>query len=130
MGPKMYRYKAKLIRVIDGDTIDAMVDLGFDTWIKRRIRLARIDAFESRTRDKKEKEKGLIAKARLTEILLGTHNEFFLESLGVDKYGRCLGEIFTMRSYIRSEKYHGKSINELLLAEGHAVEYNKKTKKT
>ena len=119
----MYRYKAKLIRVIDGDTIDAMVDLGFDTWIKRRIRLARIDAFESRTRDKKEKEKGLIAKARLTEILLGTHNEFFLESLGVDKYGRCLGEIHVTKKYIRSKKYHGKSINRMLVKEGHAKEY-------
>ena len=61
----MYKYKAKVIRVIDGDTLDAMIDLGFDTWVKKRIRLAGIDAYESRTRDKEEKKKGLAAKARL-----------------------------------------------------------------
>ena len=64
----MYDYKAKLIRVIDGDTIDAMIDLGFNTWVKKRIRLAGIDAFETRTRNKKEKEKGLLAKRRLQQI--------------------------------------------------------------
>ena len=48
----MYSYTAKLIKVIDGDTIDAMIDLGFNVWIKKRIRLAGINAYESRTRDK------------------------------------------------------------------------------
>ena len=119
----MYKYKAKLIRVIDGDTVDAMVDLGFNTWTKKRIRLAGIDAFESRTRDKEEKKKGLRAKERLIEVLAVSENEFSLLSLGVDKYGRCLGEMETTKSYIRSSEYHGKSINKLLLKEGHAVEY-------
>jgi micrococcal nuclease len=65
----MYHYKAKLVRVIDGDTIDVDIDLGFDVWLKRqRIRLAGIDAPESRTRNKAEKVLGLAAKARLTEL--------------------------------------------------------------
>ena len=54
----LYRYDAKLLRVVDGDTADAMIDLGFNTWVKKRIRLAGIDAYESRTRDKEEKKKG------------------------------------------------------------------------
>ena len=65
----MYHYKAKLVRVIDGDTIDVDIDLGFDVWLKRqRVRLAGIDAPESRTRNKAEKVLGLAAKARLTEL--------------------------------------------------------------
>tara|TARA_B100000959_G_scaffold270928_1_gene318454 strand:- start:1049 stop:1408 length:360 start_codon:yes stop_codon:yes gene_type:complete len=115
----MYVYKAKLVRIIDGDTLDAFVDLGFNVWIKRRIRLAGIDACETRTRDKKEKKKGLAAKARLEEVL-GVGDEFDLISLGVGKYGRCLGEIQVAKRYIKSPKYHGKSINTMLVKEGHA----------
>lgn len=109
----MYTYNAKLLKVIDGDTIDALVDLGFDTWKKIRIRLYGIDAWESRTRDLKEKEKGLAAKNRLIEIL---NEEFILVSHGVGKYGRCLGEIF--------EDINSDSINNLLISEGHAIPYN------
>lgn len=118
----MYNYKAKLIRVIDGDTIDAMVDLGFNTWVKKRIRLAGINAYESRTRDKEEKKKGLAAKARL-EQLLAEDDKFTMISHGVGKYGRCLADVYIIKKYIRSEKYHGKSINEALVREGHAVRY-------
>ena len=118
----MHTYKAKLIRVIDGDTLDALVDLGFDVWIKRRIRLAGINAYESRTRDKKIKEKGLAAKARLKEVL-EDGDEFNLISHGTGKYGRCLGEIHVTKRYIKSDKYHGKSINTMLVKEGHAVKY-------
>ena len=65
----MYQYKAVLVRVIDGDTIDVDIDLGFDVWLKKqRVRLAGIDAPESRTRNKAEKVLGLAAKARLTEL--------------------------------------------------------------
>jgi micrococcal nuclease len=118
----MYEYRAKLIRVIDGDTVDAMIDLGFDTWVKKRIRLAHVDAYEARTRDKEEKAKGLAAKARVKEVL-GVGDEFSLISLGVGKFGRCLGEITLTKEYIKSEKYHGKSLNEMLVKEGHAVRY-------
>lgn len=118
----MYDYKAKLIRVIDGDTLDAMVDLGFNTWVKKRIRLAGINAFEVRTRDKEIKKKGLEAKARL-EQLLSKEDDFSMISLGVGKYGRCLANIYVVKRYIRSDKYHGKSINEAMVQEGHAVRY-------
>ena len=117
----MYKYKAKLIRVLDGDTLDVMVDLGFNVWIKRRVRLSGINAFEVRTRNKEIKKKGLAAKAFLIELL--GDDEFDLKSHGVGKYGRCLGEINLSKRYIRTDKYHGKSINEALVKEGHAVRY-------
>ena len=65
----MFEYNAVLDRVVDGDTVDATIDLGFDTWKKTRIRFYGINAPESRTRDLEEKKKGLSAKARLIEIL-------------------------------------------------------------
>ena len=115
----MYTYKAKLVRVVDGDTLDVFVDLGFNVWIKRRVRLVGIDAYETRTRNKEEKKKGLAAKARLKEIL-EDEDKFSLISHGVGKYGRCLGEIHITSKYIKSSKYHGKSINEMMVKEGHA----------
>jgi len=119
----MYKYKANVVRVVDGDTIDAMIDLGFNTWVKKRIRLAGINAYETRTRDKAEKVKGLAAKLRLKQVLERNDNEILLTSLGVGKYGRCLGEIMVAKNYIKSEKYHGKCINKMLVEEGHAKEY-------
>ena len=108
----MYKYNAKLIRVIDGDTIDALIDLGFDVWIKKRIRLYGINTPETRTRDLEEKKAGLAAEERLIALLWESDNEFVLESHGVGKYGRCLGTLFT----------DGVNINALLLSEGLAEE--------
>lgn len=119
----MYNYRAKLVRVIDGDTIDAMIDLGFKTWVKKRIRLSDINAHEFRTRNKEIKKKGVAAKARLKEVLDASKGEFRLISHGVGKYGRCLGEIHVSKNYIRSKKYHGKCVNEMLVKEGHATKY-------
>jgi len=65
----MFEYNATVVRVVDGDTLDAMIDLGFDTWKKIRIRMHGINTPESRTRDLEEKKLGLAAKARLIEIL-------------------------------------------------------------
>ena len=108
----MYHYKAKLVRVIDGDTIDVDIDLGFDVWLKKqRIRLAGIDAPESRTRNKAEKVLGLAAKARLVELC---SVEMQVESLGKGKYGRILGIPKTSE---------GASMCQILIDEGHAVEY-------
>jgi len=112
----MYTYKSRLDRVVDGDTVDAFIDLGFDTHVKKRIRLYGMDAWESRTRDKEEKVKGLAAKARLIQILDENNNEFILVSHGVGKFGRCLGELF-----ITSDS---DSINNQLVSEGHAKKYN------
>lgn len=110
----MYKYNAKLIRVVDGDTIDALIDLGFDVWVKKRVRLYGINAPESRTRDLAEKQKGIAAKERLIEIIADADDKFVIVSHGVGKYGRCLGELF-----IDSQK----SVNQMLINEGHAVVY-------
>jgi len=116
-----YIYRAKLERVVDGDTIDAMIDIGFDIWIKRRIRYMGIDTWESRTRDLEEKKKGLAAKARNKELIEKVSSKpgyFRLKSHGVGKYGRVLGEIFIQD--INGKQY---SINETLITEGHAYKY-------
>ena len=111
----MFEYNATVTKVVDGDTIDAMVDLGFGTWKKVRIRMHGINAPESRTRDLEEKKKGLAAKARLIEMLGENKNEFILVSHGVGKFGRCLGEIF-----LRKDQ---NSVNKQLIWEGHGTEY-------
>ena len=89
-----YLYEAELIRVVDGDTIDAWIDLGFNITVRRRIRLWGINAPETRTLDLEEKREGKLAKARLEDILSINRGSFSVKSIGVDKYGRCLGEIY------------------------------------
>ena len=109
-------YSAKLLRVVDGDTADAMIDLGFNTWVKKRIRFMGVDTWECRTRDLEEKKKGLAAKS-FTKHLLEDSDEgkFLVKSHGVGKYGRVLGELFV--------KGHVKSVNTLLKEHGHAYSY-------
>ena len=119
---KMYSYKIKLDRVIDGDTIDAEIDLGFNVSIKKRIRFAGINTPESRTRDLEEKARGLAAKDRVKQLLEGC-NMIQLKSHGVGKYGRCLGELH-IDVVDGQEKLTLESVNELLIKEGHAVEYH------
>jgi micrococcal nuclease len=111
----MFEYNATVKRVVDGDTIDALVDLGFNTWKKVRIRFYGINAPESRTRDLEEKKRGLAAKERLVEILKANDNKFMLRSHGVGKFGRCLGELF-----VESNK---ESVQQMLINEGHGVAY-------
>ena len=65
----LYAYKAQLDRVVDGDTVDAMIDLGFGVWVKKRIRFMGVDTWESRTRNKAEKKRGLKAKAYTKDML-------------------------------------------------------------
>ena len=119
----MYYYNAVLVRVVDGDTIDAIIDLGFDVQVKKRIRLAGINAPESRTRNKVEKKLGLAAKERLIEILDGAANVFEIDSKELGKYGRVIGKIYI-------NKLAGKDvltqvcINDMLVKEGHATEYD------
>jgi len=112
----MYTYKAECLRVVDGDTVDARIDLGFDTWKKIRIRFYGINAPESRTRDLEEKKRGLAAKERVKSILLENNNIFILKSHGVGKYGRCLGELFV-------ETLGDTSVQQTLINEGHGVAY-------
>ena len=122
-----YIYRAKLDRVVDGDTVDALIDVGFDIWVKKRIRFMGLDAWESRTRDLEEKKLGLAAKSRVIELLETTSSKpgyFRLKSHGVGKYGRVLGELFV-------EDTDGKqwNVNETLIAEGHAYVYDGGKKK-
>ena len=109
----MYIYNAKLGRVVDGDTVDATVDLGFDTWKKVRIRLVGINTPESRTRDLEEKARGLAAKQFVVDMFKKHKNNFILHSQGVGKFGRCLGIIFVDEV----------NVNKTLITEGHATEY-------
>ena len=122
-----YIYRGQLERVVDGDTIDALIDLGFNTWVKRRIRYKGIDTWESRTRDLEEKKKGLAAKARNKQLLEEVSSKpgyFRLKSYGVGKYGRVLADIFIMDS-------NGVQINvnDTLITEGHAYIYEGGKKK-
>ena len=118
----MYEYKAKLIRVVDGDTVDALIDLGMTVWIKKRIRFYGMDAWESRTRNKEEKKKGLKAKQRTKELLSELDGEFILKSRGIGKYGRVLGELYV--------EGHTRTVNQTLIDEGHAYTYPGEKKKT
>jgi|TARA_R110002049_G_scaffold264337_1_gene440486 micrococcal nuclease len=111
----MYEYNAICTRVVDGDTIDARVDLGFSVWLDCRIRLEGIDAPETRTKNLQEKVQGLETKGYLKTIMDGAGGHFVLRSHGVGKYGRCIGTIYV----------GGENINQKLLAEGYAKEYEK-----
>ena len=85
----MYEYSAELTRIVDGDTLDCIIDIGFSVFVKKRVRLYGIDTWESRTRDLEEKKKGLAAKARLKELIKENGNYFTLISHELGKYGRC-----------------------------------------
>ena len=135
--PASFEYNAQLIKVLDGDTIDCYIDLGFDLKIKKRVRYMGIDTWESRTRDKEEKVKGLAAKARNKELLeAGT---FKIISYGTGKFGRVLGEIFVspdavgenavIPESVDRNKEGLVSINDILIAEGHAYDYHGGKKK-
>ena len=122
-----YIYRAKLDRVVDGDTVDALIDVGFDIWFKKRIRFKGVDTWESRTRNLEEKALGLKAKARTKELLEKVSSKsgyFRLKSYGLGKYGRVLGELFII-------DVDGKqwNVNETLIKEGHAYVYDGGTKK-
>ena len=129
----MYEYKCKLVKVVDGDTIDVDIDLGFGVWMRnQRIRLYGIDTPESRTRDLNEKKYGLMAKEYLKErISNGAILKTRLDGKG--KYGRILGEFIVLDNEVRVNvnqemidnhygvAYYGKSKKEI--AEQHLINY-------
>ena len=122
-----YIYKAKLDRVVDGDTVDALIDVGFDIWFKKRIRFKGVDTWESRTRNLEEKALGLKAKARTKELLEKVSSKsgyFRIKSYGLGKYGRVLADVFIMDK-------DGKqwNVNQTLITEGHAYIYDGGKKK-
>ena len=105
-------YNATLERIVDGDTIDVTLDLGFNVKLhNQRCRLAGIDTPESRTKNLKEKALGLKAKERLKELCIGS---FKIQSLGTGKYGRILAIPYTEDN---------QDVCQMLVSEGHAVEY-------
>lgn len=118
----MYEYKVKVTDVIDGDTIDVVIDLGFDIFTNKRIRLYGIDCPESRTSDLHEKKLGIEAKEYLKK-LLGNASNVVIKTLSTDacdKYGRVLGQV-----YINSSTM---SVNDLLVSHGYAWSYDGGTK--
>ena len=111
----VYQYKSELLRIVDGDTLDCLIDIGFDVFVKKRIRLFGMDTWESRTRDLEEKAKGLAAKARLKELIYENGDKFSLISHELGKYGRVLGTIMIK---------DGRSANDILVEEGHGYAYD------
>ena len=115
----MYEYKCKVLRVVDGDTVDVDIDLGFGVWLhKERVRIMGIDTPESRPSDKVEKVFGLAAKERLISLLgenaiLDTQVSKKGEDM-IGKFGRILGNFRTLA---------GEHCADILIEEGHAVEY-------
>ena len=115
----MYEYRAKVVKVVDGDTVDVDIDLGFGVWLKdERVRIMGIDTPESRTRDKTEKVFGLAAKARLKELLgKQTILKTQVGKGGEDmkgKFGRILGDFIAP---------DGRLVTEIMIEEGHCVPY-------
>ena len=114
----MYEYNYKLVRVVDGDTVDIDIDLGFGTWLrKQRIRLMGIDTPESRTRDDEEKKFGILAKEKLQQLLANSRVvKTFKDEKG--KFGRVLGDF----EVYYKDRWCG--VVEVLIKEHYGVKYH------
>ena len=116
----MYEYKVNILKVVDGDTVDVDIDLGFGCWLRNeRVRIMGIDTPESRTSDKIEKVFGEAAKQRLTSLLSSEATLISqVSKMGENmkgKFGRILGDFKTINDQV---------VTEVLMAEGHAVAYH------
>ena len=119
----MYEYRVKkVLKIVDGDTIDVDIDLGFDISYTQRVRLAGIDTPESRTKDLREKALGLEVKDKIKKLIDSAKTVIIKTELpdSTEKYGRILGWVYLDKS--------PKSINELLIEEGYAWAYMGETK--
>ena len=120
----MFEYRVNITRLVDGDTVDAELDLGFNIIYKERIRLMGIDTPESRTRNKVEKKLGLKSKARLKELISENKGNIILKTSkeGKGKFGRILG---TLLLTVGDKEFSVNefSINDIMIDEGHAREY-------
>ena len=116
----------EIVKVLDGDTIDVLIDLGFDLYKKERVRIAGVDTPEKRTRNLEEKELGIDAtnwlKKELEDVLAGDDELIIRTELhgGVGKYGRLLGWL-----YVGDETV---SLNEQMITQGYAHAYDGGTK--
>ena len=120
----MYEYRCTVVKIIDGDTVDVDIDLGFGVWLKKeRIRMFGIDTPESRTRDLEEKKFGNAAKDFLTGMLDDEGGIILKTQKDKEgKFGRILGELW------RTTNYADKSINQYMIDKHHAVEYYAQSK--
>ena len=118
--PYIYRVK-QVLKVVDGDTIDADIDLGFDISLTKRVRLSGVDTPESRTTDLKEKALGLEVKEWLKKNIDGKKNILIKTELpdSTEKYGRILGRLYV----------DDVCLNDRMISEGYAWEYAGGTKK-
>ncbi len=116
----MYEYKCKVTRVVDGDTVDIDIDLGFGVWLhKERVRIYGIDTPESRTRDKIEKRFGLLAKEFVEKFVQDSDTILTTQKYDAKgKFGRILGDIMV----------DGRSLAVTMIAEHHAVAYHGQSK--
>ena len=117
----MYEYRCKVTRVVDGDTVDVDIDLGFGVWMhKQRIRLHGIDTPESRTRDLDEKKYGLIAKEHIKSFMpVGSMQTLVTVKDKAGKYGRILGKFLIYDKKTDAQM----TINDWMIREHHAVAY-------
>lgn len=117
----MYEYKCVIGRIVDGDTVDVDIDLGFGVWlINRRIRLKGIDAPETRTRDLFEKEKGFESKAYVEAFLpVGSKQRLISLQFAEGKYGRIIGDFMVFDKAYDAERL----LTELMLRDGVAKVY-------
>ena len=120
--PYIYRIK-QILKVVDGDTIDASIDLGFDISLEKRIRLAGVDTPESRTADANEKKYGLEAKEWLKHKVENAGHILIKTELpdSTEKYGRIIGHLFVNDQEL--------SLNDQMIVEGYAWTYDGGTKK-
>tara|TARA_B100000768_G_scaffold130332_1_gene120931 strand:- start:7357 stop:7821 length:465 start_codon:yes stop_codon:yes gene_type:complete len=125
----MYEYKCKILRVVDGDTVDIDIDLGFGIWVhKERVRMMGIDTPESRTRDLVEKQFGLASKVRLKELLPVGSIQILkteIDKSGEDKkgkFGRVLGDFLIERKVGGSHEQNVR-VTSIMIEEGHGVKY-------
>ena len=125
----MYEYRATIVKIVDGDTVDVDIDLGFNVVLRdERVRIAGIDTPESRTRDLEEKKFGLAAKARVKQLLGKTCVlKTQINKSGEDmkgKFGRILGDF----NVCDSDTDSWKLLTSILISEGHAVPYHGQNK--
>ena len=122
----MYEYRCKVLRVVDGDTVDVDIDLGFGVWMhKERIRLHGIDTPESRTRDLEEKKYGLIAKQKIKDFMpVGSMQTLVTTKDKAGKFGRILGKVLIYDKTTDSQM----TINDWMIREHHAVAYHGQSK--
>ena len=122
----MYEYRCKIDRVVDGDTVDVDIDLGFGIWLrKERVRLYGIDTPESRTRDLEEKKYGLAAKSFVQDLLpVGSMQTLRTRKDDKGKFGRILGEFVVYDAVTDSSR----TLNQIMIDRHYGVEYHGQSK--